>query len=1100
MKKIFLFLTIGASIYLNAQRNIEDYFPKTPDAAAISKSIDIPPGNYSGTASFTIPLYEVDFEGHKVPFSISYHASGIKLAEIASRVGLGWALNLGGISLSGQIVGVKDGAYRISFPENFDPGSNWEDENLAKELLDIDGNSPFARATDIKPDIFTYSTLTSQGEFIMDSSGQFGIPRPYNQDKITNSGHIIKDAQGFEYTFSDSGEILAFSNCTPPGEINPSIYNFEPAKIKSPNGQEINYYSEYANSKRVINSKYFTSLTYNKVVQELNLGFTDSLEINTLPMPEKCYNYNLQNEILTNRIEFPGGKIYLIYNDKNEEIRKDLPSDYFLKKFVVVNNLGDTIRDYSFHYEYFEANNPIPNPVSYERGTDYRLKLKRVNNELENTEYIFTYYKEDSELPNRMSSSFDFWGVYNGKDNTKVTKKEKETSIPSTIYHNLESTTPTRFYKGADRNPDFDYGIIGNLKEIKYPTGGKTRITYEPDEFEIESYTEPVYKYMRNGEAINTNGMQTEKAWEFTIDHHNYDFEVRFYSDSNPKTEITPAKIGDCTFKMYKDNNYDYNYEELVFDYDTYNPDTWFSPYYNTIEPGQYKLVITAGYDAVTEEIYHCIGEVNWYDQILLDDSNTRKAGTLRVSKIEQIDENQSKVIREFTYYNPAYPQNEEDGKTSGKNIGDQYFTSIAVTEFPRNLIGGTKQRLFLTSNPGWNLSTMGGKAIGYSNVQEIYTTADGERFRKEYTYYNETENSYNDVVPYNFIQFSFPGKDFKRGILLKEEHFRENNQSKDLVYRKVQEEPELNPYFNHLATTYSPNSPTLLLWGYEIYLRSISCVPLGCHFDFNYHPFNINNYWVQPKYSYTEEFFDNQNVILTENSTEFSSNPPKHVFPVQQSTTNSLGETIRSEYEYPQDRPNDTNMNLMIAANKISDPIVTRTYVNNQKTMESLMKYGVNLLPAVAYSKKGTGTINPNTADDLKITYDSYDTKGNLLQYTLANGTPVSIIWGYEGQYPIAKVEGKNYTEIASEFNIFSLQNASIDGSINADSFEGLRNIEGAMVTGYIYKPLVGVTQIIHPNGQVANYEYDGAGRLQQVKDQDGKILKEVEYHYQPQ
>src|SRR5690606_15484988 len=89
-------------------------------------------------------------------------------------------------------------------------------------------------------------------------------------------------------------------------------------------------------------------------------------------------------------------------------------------------------------------------------------------------------------------------------------------------------------------------------------------------------------------------------------------------------------------------------------------------------------------------------------------------------------------------------------------------------------------------------------------------------------------------------------------------------------------------------------------------------------------------------------------------------------------------------------------------------------------------------------------------------IQYERYDSKGNLLQYTMYDGTPVSIIWGYNDQYPIAKVEGKTYDEIQSYHA--TLNNYINNNTLNPQHFESLRNLDGAIVTGYIYKPLVGV------------------------------------------
>lgn len=53
------------------------------------------------------------------------------------------------------------------------------------------------------------------------------------------------------------------------------------------------------------------------------------------------------------------------------------------------------------------------------------------------------------------------------------------------------------------------------------------------------------------------------------------------------------------------------------------------------------------------------------------------------------------------------------------------------------------------------------------------------------------------------------------------------------------------------------------------------------------------------------------------------------------------------------------------------------------------------------------------------------------------------------------------------------------------------------ALMTTYTYDPLIGKTSEIGPLGQTAIYEYDEAGRLYQVKDDDGNILKQNTYHF---
>jgi len=193
--------------------------------------------------------------------------------------------------------------------------------------------------------------------------------------------------------------------------------------------------------------------------------------------------------------------------------------------------------------------------------------------------------------------------------------------------------------------------------------------------------------------------------------------------------------------------------------------------------------------------------------------------------------------------------------------------------------------------------------------------------------------------------------------------------------------------------------------------------------------------------------------------------------------------------------------MQEMVNRNMIATPVITKskngsTVLSEQRT---LYKYfpttnGNLILPEFVYAKKGATT----TAVDRKITYNSYDNQGNLTQYTLENGLPVSIIWGYNNQYPVAKLEGVALSQINAA-TITTLNTKTTDADLLA-AITTLRNThKDAMVTGYLYKPLVGVTQIIQPNGVAEKYNYDASNRLQSIVNDKGETLKTFQYNYKP-
>ena len=70
--------------------------PPSPQAAALARYGEYPVSLATGVPQINIPLYEIKLGSYTLPILISYHASGIKVDDVASTVGLGWVLNAGG--------------------------------------------------------------------------------------------------------------------------------------------------------------------------------------------------------------------------------------------------------------------------------------------------------------------------------------------------------------------------------------------------------------------------------------------------------------------------------------------------------------------------------------------------------------------------------------------------------------------------------------------------------------------------------------------------------------------------------------------------------------------------------------------------------------------------------------------------------------------------------------------------------------------------------------------------------------------------------------------------------------------------------------------
>lgn len=79
-KGVFPFLSFLIVVTAFAQNDGHlNYSPKTPEAAAFEQVAEIPVGNYTGTANISIPLYTIECGDLKVPISLDYLGTAIRV-------------------------------------------------------------------------------------------------------------------------------------------------------------------------------------------------------------------------------------------------------------------------------------------------------------------------------------------------------------------------------------------------------------------------------------------------------------------------------------------------------------------------------------------------------------------------------------------------------------------------------------------------------------------------------------------------------------------------------------------------------------------------------------------------------------------------------------------------------------------------------------------------------------------------------------------------------------------------------------------------------------------------------------------------------------
>ena len=74
----------------------QDYIPKitplNPEISSFGKFIDTPVSLNNGQSNISINLLTLKGTDQDLPLTLNYNSGGVRVSEIASRVGLGWVL------------------------------------------------------------------------------------------------------------------------------------------------------------------------------------------------------------------------------------------------------------------------------------------------------------------------------------------------------------------------------------------------------------------------------------------------------------------------------------------------------------------------------------------------------------------------------------------------------------------------------------------------------------------------------------------------------------------------------------------------------------------------------------------------------------------------------------------------------------------------------------------------------------------------------------------------------------------------------------------------------------------------------------------------
>lgn len=1137
----FFEITVQAQSYNNNPKisYINHDVPKSPESTSFEKYGKTPVGEYTGTASVNVPFYTLQAKDVSVPINLSYHASGIKVSQEATWVGLGWDLVPGG-RITLQIRGGYDkytdqyylspygntaqkmmkymasqvasypkygsiawGCAAIYSPSNPAPWGSGDPTTYVGNpavFCDVWYNHPNFSRQDLnqflyisskhgalEPDVYNVSFLGKSFSFYKQPFTNKIIMKDenylYKVEELSGGSWTVTDDNGIRYVFQQEEKT---HYVTPLAGLYPDITtSWLLTKIICLNGDVVNFsYANYGDefpAPEIVESETTELGPFTSTPFQQRTNRNNSSEFFYIK-PQYLTKIESKNTVITFNLSYRddiGG----LGTRKLDEI------------IVESKATNDAIKRMKFNYEYFASNSGYPlymdanllNITSHgsttaEQRLSQRLKLTSVDiggklPQIYEQTYRFIY--NPLLLPNKVSTSQDHWGYFNGVNN--INQSTGSMSFTPTLQSlAAEGIISTPYPQGTDaslaghanRKADNAYAQANMLTSVIYPTGGYSNFEYELHQsflnLSAQNFTGGGLRIKRISNFSSNDEVESVLSYDYkgdnnlasglylgSIDYLNSFISWGVQGEGDPEGQVGSAD--QVTRTLLSNGNLNIagspvGYRRVVATYvDRKNGTNNYSTikYFNVKESSPVNSYGTGaapqagatfvpwflhlpptpeGYTAglgklSMEKHLNSQGQVvqvtnNYYKQNMILDS----LYSLKIRECSVVPpENQSSFRPIFNFvFEPVR----------------SYFTTLdstTTTLYEQGQPIKTKTEMaynnYYQPEKITNSSSDGGVSIQYINTPLSYTT-----------------------LP------ALPGLDYVQGNARAAQYLRMKNILNVPIEKILTKKPKdltevvtAGGYFK-----YDENANVM-----ETYqLETNSAIPINQFQKSSYINNGGNNDFVvdnRYKIKQTASYYSPANQLrqITDNGI----------------TTSFIMDTLNMQ-------------TLAVAKNALHADIAYCSFENNDSGNWQL--YSNNINTNIAHTGKksfnvgGSNAISKtiNTAGDYIVSY--WSNSGSLT----VNGTNANAL---------QTLNGWTY----NEHKITVSANSSVQLSGNAVIDELRLYPANALLTTYTYEPLIGITTVDDPKSQSAYYEYDNFGRLKYVKDQAKNIIKSYEQHY---
>ncbi len=958
------------------QKLLPQITPKSPNVAGLERHGDYPVSMYSGLVSIDIPLYEIKVGNLVIPIKLSYHASGNKVNDNASWVGLGWSL-MGDYTLSRNVRGRADEtdfSNNNSLLQNNLPTLSQFTSCLTTQLKS-DFNQYINFSKDIERDIFTYHTPNKSNSFFL-TPNQGTIWQESDKSIFSYTGVLqnptLIDESGTKYVYGKPETTL--SSLTGAGAFS-ARHLTQIQGVKATDKIQFSYQS---NGTLTFTGELTDSEVYNTDItgssaSTISGGYQGFFTSTDSP--------GVSSELLK-EIIFPMGKVVFVPSTANrlDNLGKSLES-IEIYGYNVSTNLYVLIKKYTLDYVYKQRSGSYTGDVV--------MFLDKVNLLTNDDTVLGSYslsYNNSQSLPSAISRAKDFWGYANGQTNN--TTLIPAFSFTTPVYVPSQQTFSVG---GGNRDVNALTSQAWMLQRITFPTGGYTNFTYENHQYQ-DGNVQKLAGGLRIKQIVSNDnaGNTTTKTYKYGA------------GESGNGIIRSLAYQNYSTVQQIKNPSIDGKSPEYFFSVRTFS-----SALTRAINTNEGSPVT---YPVVTE----------------YEDDGTGSNGM---------------------------PSNGKTIYTFKDDASDDLLT------IPSN--GKSAQR-----NRFWNRGQL---------LSKVTYGADGKKKYEQTNAYSTIETGFSPVL----------------GYLIGQSEIRQNGTSPNSSGCYIDDD------------SFDPILP--ITWNYGLVKQTSSTEKYFDNQDvskfttkkmettfspIHYQPTEIkeyvsNNIMLGKLLWYPQDF-------MTVPSTATVTDEVKALRSMQQ---RNMLNTVIEEIDYRKDLlapPPPVAPTLIVTGGKfmtfdviasagVEKAIVPKTVSLTECIFNTFLNANntINFTPAASLFNPATNTstIPKNINHKTRIYFDTYDANGNLTTFHQSDGATTKYV------YSTATNDGLSFVYPISEIQNYVSPNPL-----------GLK----ALTSNFSFmNPLLGMSDMTDQSGLKTYFEYDTFGRLFQIKDHNGKIVKKYQYQY---